>query len=195
MSSSSSDITDEAGAEIPGENAVNPEGYRRILLPELSAYFSPDYAVLDTGMGDADLDGDLDLALVMFNEKEAKNSETHHDATHRQVLFFYGENGKWVLQWKNDSLVLCGDCGGVFGDPYTDFCILRGSITIQHFGGSSWRWSRKTVFTFNKEKREHFLSFDQSLSFHASNPDSVETEDHFSLKNKPVSIRDFNIYH
>lgn len=94
---------------------------------------------------EADLNGDgrPDVALVLSTggqEADADNEETRF-VKHVLVLALRGADGRLHRSIVSDAAVLNGDEGGVFGDPFQGLTIERGTVVIQHYGGSRDRWS------------------------------------------------------
>jgi hypothetical protein len=89
---------------------------------------------------EADLNGDgrLDAAFVVSNGGDANDSNV---VKHVLVLALRGSDGKLHVSVVNDAVVLDGDEGGVFGDPFQGLSVERGVVAIQHYGGSRDRWS------------------------------------------------------
>ncbi len=135
--------------------------------------FIPDgYSVLDTSRGDLNKDGFDDLVLILKN-----NSEADYTDTLRPLLILQGQkNGRFKLVERNDNIVLCLGCGGVFGDPYTGITIKNNYFSIEHYGGSSWRWTRIITFKYNLTSKEYILYKDAGESYHTSDPDKTENQ-------------------
>ena len=67
--------------------------------------------------------------------------------TARHLLIIQGEkDGTFKIVANNDSIVLCFGCGGVFGDPYAGITVKDNYFSIEHYGGSAWRWTRIITF-------------------------------------------------
>lgn len=58
-------------------------------------------------------------------------------------------DGGRALVIRNDSLILCKTCGGIFGDPYAGVEFKDDSLVIHHYGGSNWRWELTHWFVKN----------------------------------------------
>lgn len=137
-------------------------------LNEILNHTPQGYTLLDSTLGDLNRDAYTDLAVVY-----GKQNETEED---RPLLLYIGqEDGTLVLAARNDKTVFCAQCGGVFGDPFTGVAIKNGYFTVEHYGGSSWRWTRYVTFKYSVAEGNWFLSRDSSESFHASDPDNVST--------------------
>ncbi len=128
------------------------------------------FSILDSLSGNLNLDSYLDLILIL-----KINGEDSFFDINRPLLILTGQaNRTYKLEARNDSVVLCRSCGGVFGDPYESTVIKNGYFSIQHYGGSNWRWSRIITFKYNKEKNNWVLHRDAGESFHTSAPDKTE---------------------
>jgi len=46
---------------------------------------------------------------------------------------------------------MCKRCGGAFGDPFNDISITAGVLTVDHFGGSNWKWSFNHKFRYQND--------------------------------------------
>jgi len=142
-------------------------------------FFIPgDFTILDSASGDLNKDGNRDLVLILRNNYEKENNDTT-----RPLLILEGNNkGKYSLHSRNDNVVLCKSCGGVFGDPYSGISIKNEFFSIEHYGGSRYRWRRIITFKFNKIKKEFILHRDVGLSYDSSNPDGKTEENLYNKK-------------
>jgi hypothetical protein len=95
------------------------------------------YVLLDSASGDLNRDSYRDLVLVL-----KKNREEDSVDVPRPLLLLLGSAAGYSLAGRNDNVVLCYSCGGVFGDPYQGITIKNGYFSIEHYGGSNWRWTR-----------------------------------------------------
>jgi hypothetical protein len=134
-----------------------------------------DFTILDSTSGDINKDGVKDLVLILKNNYEKFNTDTT-----RPLLLLQGNKvGQYKLIARNDSVVLCMGCGGVHGDPYQDITIKNGYFSIEHFGGSSWRWTRIITFRFDTKTKSFYLHRDAGQSWHTSDPNKT-TENLFN---------------
>ena len=83
--------------------------------------------------------------------------------------------GQYTLAARNDNTVMCSDCGGMMGDPYQGLTIKNGYFSVEHYGGSGWRWTYIITFKYNPIDHHWYLHRAGGDSFHASNPDSAKT--------------------
>jgi len=133
------------------------------------------FTIMDSSSGDINKDGIKDMILVLRNEYENYNTDTT-----RPLLLLQGNTkGLFKLVGRNDSVVLCMGCGGVHGDPYVGITIKGGYFSIEHFGGSGWRWTRIITFKFNAKTKHFLLHRDAGESWHVSEPNKT-TENLFN---------------
>ncbi|MDW3193732.1 MAG: hypothetical protein R8G66_15280 [Cytophagales bacterium] len=96
------------------------------------------YNILERVDGDLDKDG-IEEAVVAYNTAEI--DEGSFKNVERDLIIYKQQAGKWV-KWKSSLQALYGSRdGGMMGDPYDTMSIEIGILNIQHFGGSSWKWS------------------------------------------------------
>jgi hypothetical protein len=146
-----------------------------IILPQKIAKFIPSgYALIDTAMGDLNLDkyGDIILVLKTIGE------DTALDATEfkRPLLLLLGRADKtFALVARNDNVAYCYQCGGVFGDPYDGVEIKKGIFTVHHFGGSNDRWSNDITFKYSPADKIWYLYKIVDKGWSVFHLDKVET--------------------
>jgi hypothetical protein len=128
-----------------------------VILPQKILKFIPKgYALLDTAMGDLNLDKLQDVILVLKTIGE----DTASDATEykRPLLLLLGRADRtYTLASRNDNVVYCHQCGGAFGEPYTGVEIKHGLFTVNHFGGTNNRWSNEITFKYSKAGKNWYL--------------------------------------
>jgi hypothetical protein len=131
------------------------------------------FTLLDSASGDINEDGFTDLILILKNHTEVEMSDTT-----RPLLILQGSKNKtYTLIARNDHVVLCQACGGVFGDPYASLVVKHNYFSIEHYGGSNWRWTRIITFKYDLKTKQYVLHKDGGESFHTSDPD--KTTDQF----------------
>jgi hypothetical protein len=138
----------------------------------------PQYMILDTMTGDLNHDNYIDLLIVL--ESDAKF--VAGDAPRPLLILIGTGEGKMKLVAENDNVVLCRDCGGVFGDPYEGLAIKNGYFSVEHYGGSAWRWTKIITFKYNVEQKTWLLHRDGGVSYNIF--DSEETEPVETLVNQ-----------
>ena len=131
-----------------------------------ASFIPQGYTVLDSAFGNLNKDAYPDLLLILRNHTEKMNPDT----TRPVILLAGSANGTFKLLGRGDHVVFCANCGGVFGDPYQGITIKNGFFSIEHYGGSSWRWTRIITFRYDPGTATFKLHKDAGVSFHASDP-------------------------
>lgn len=175
-----------------------PESYKeevKILPENIKSFIPENYAVLDTVSGNLNLDNYNDQIIVLKKIGEEKTSDVVDNPEKRPLLILIGEpNNKYKLATRNDNTVYCIDCGGIMGDPFMGVVIKNGYFSVEHYGGSAWRWSRIITYKYSKEENNWFLHKDGNESFHASDPEKIETTVKTTKDFGKILFKDFNIY-
>ena len=65
-----------------------------------------------------------------------------------------------VRNTKTDNIVMCAQCGGVMGDPYTGMTLKKNFFSIEHEGGSSDQWTRIITFKYNIDEGRYYINRD-----------------------------------
>ncbi len=165
----------QAAQEVETENhhLLEKEDLRE--LEYLMEFIPENHLVLDYEYGDLNHDElKNDVILIAYNPEE----KIKEDNEFPRPLFILIRNseGKLIPAGRNDAVTLCSHCGGVMGDPYQDIAIKNGYFSIEHYGGSSWRWTEIITFKYDGEAKNWFLHKKGGVSFHASEPEkSKET--------------------
>jgi len=148
-----------------------------------------DYKVLNFTKGDLNKDKFDDAILILKHNGEDK------DEFKRPLYILLGSKGEnYKVIAKNSNAVLGYFDGGVFGDPFDGVTIKNGYFSIEHYGGSNWRWTRIVTFKYNKKKKNWFLYKDGGDSYHTSNPDKVSTEIQTVKDFGIVPFKKYNIF-
>ena len=130
----------------------------------LRTFIPNNFSILDSAAGDINNDGLQDLVVILRNRYEDMNTDT----TRPLLLLLGNGSGQYKLFARNDSVVLCMGCGGVHGDPYEGLTVKRGYFSVEHLGGSGWRWTRIITFKYDAMRKRFFLHRDAGLSWHVS---------------------------
>lgn len=108
--------------------------------PTVNAFVPSGYKIKKQAAGDLNKDGIPDAALVLKNTKEDAANVDAEDMPRLLVIIFGAKGGGYTLSASSEEAVLCKTCGGVWGDPFADLKVFRGTIVIDHYAGSSDRW-------------------------------------------------------
>ena len=120
----------------------------------------------------ADLNGDglKDYILVLERENPSlKDDETDFPKNQRPLLILIRSTDNKLTEAKrNELIVMCSECGGVMGDPFMGVKVARNTFTVNHYGGSAWRWSVDYKFNYSRIDKTWQLVRIENTSFHAS---------------------------
>ena len=164
-------------------------------LSEIVDYKLSGYSILDTTSGDLNRDSFKDLIVIYIKDTEEKTSDVIDNPVYRPLLIYIGQsNGTLKMTAKNETAVLCYDCGGVMGDPFSQVVIKNGYFTVEHYGGSSWRWTRFVTFKYSTSDSNWYLHRDGGDSFHASDPKNVTTNVKTTKDFGVIPFDKFDIY-
>lgn len=130
--------------------------------------------IMDTATGDLNRDQYLDMLMIIRDEQDSI----------RDLLILVGDpENDFTLAERNDSVVLCYLCGGVTGDPYMRMVIKNGYFTVEHYGGSSIRWSRYITFKYRDSEQTWYLHREAgevyNINLESAEEQYVEREDEY----------------
>jgi hypothetical protein len=145
----------------------------KVYLPDAAARLLPDNGEVIASVK-ADLDGDgRDDFLVAF---EYLNAE-------RELIIITNPGGKYMVAARSKRVILCKECGGIYGDPFVRIWAEKKKFGVDHFGGSNWKWSNNSEFGYSKrDKKWQLISF-QSAEYDLDN----------NVKSKTYKSRDFGL--
>lgn len=125
----------------------------------------------------ADLNGDGrgDFVLVLERENPAVDADDFPVNQRPLLLLVRGADGRLEASKRNERMVMCSRCGGVFGDPFEGVEAGRNTFTVNFYGGSSWRWKYSYRFNYSRVDRTWQLVRTEELSYHTSDPDKMKT--------------------
>jgi hypothetical protein len=103
-------------------------------------------APLQEAFGDLDGDG-RDERVAVFNTGNIGDF-----GLERELRIYRGAPGRWTLWQRLSGGVMPSAHGGAMGDPFQGVAVERGSIVLQHAGGSGGgRWAYTHRFRYQKE--------------------------------------------
>jgi hypothetical protein len=135
---------------------------------EYSAFIPQGFEILDEGFakGDLNKDGIEDVALALFhiNEKTVDyTSDSVIEVPERILLVLFGDGNGYKLAARSGSMIMCKECGGIFGDPFAGIEIVKNILIVNHYGGSNWRWGY--TYRFRYQDGDFYLIGKTSHSF------------------------------
>jgi hypothetical protein len=165
------------------------------LWAAVNSFIPEGYSMLNCTAGDLNLDSLEDRVLVLKKNGEDSTSDVVDHPEKRPLLLLIREPGKtFKLAARSNNAVLCVDCGGMMGDPFQGITIKKGYFSVEHYGGSAWRWSRVITFKYSKEENNWLLHKDGHLSYHNSDPDKTEEKIYTTKDFGKVQFADFDVY-
>ena len=104
-----------------------------------------------------------------------------------------GADGKLTSAKRNERIVMCSQCGGVFGDPFEAVIASRNTFSVEHYGGSNWRWKYSYKFNYSRIDKTWQLVRVEELNYHTSNPNKVATKIYTPPRHfGKIDVADFN---
>lgn len=94
--------------------------------------------------GDLNGDGINDVVMVV----ESTNKSQGEAAPRSLIILLGNKNKSYSLSITASKAVLLSNEGGVFGDPFENVTIDRGSVLLSFYGGSNDRWFSSYRFRY-----------------------------------------------
>lgn len=142
-----------------------------------------------------DLNGDRreDFILVLEKENAAKDSDDFPVNQRPLLILLRGADGKLSTAKRNERVVMCSKCGGVFGDPFDGVIAGRNTFSVEHYGGSNWRWKFSYKFNYSRIDQTWQLVRVVELNYHTANPNKVDTRIYTAPRHfGKIDIADFD---
>jgi hypothetical protein len=143
----------------------------------------------------ADLNGDgtEDFVLVLEKEKPAKDADDFPVGQRPLLILLRGADGKLTAAKRNDRIVMCSQCGGVFGEPFEGVIAKRNSFSVEHYGGSAERWKFSYKFNYSRIDKTWQLVRVDEIHYHTSNPNKMNTKIYTPPKHfGKIDVADFD---
>jgi hypothetical protein len=143
----------------------------------------------------SDLNGDGRADFILVLDKiRTKSDEGNYDETARPLLILTrGADGKLSVAGRNDNVVYCKYCGGVYGDPFDSIEARRNSFTVNNVGGSSDRWSASFQFNYSRRDQTWQVVRVVESSYNVFKPNKVKTKISTPPKDfGKINFADFN---
>lgn len=141
--------------------------------------------------GDLNADGKKDFILVLDKPRDPKGEFDEAGDTQRLMLILVRDSsGKLSLAARNENVVFCRTCGGVFGDPFAGISITGTRFTISNYGGSNDRWAYDYTFAYSRRDNTWQLIRSEETTFQALDPNRT-TRKHVYLPPKSFGLINF----
>ena len=141
----------------------------------------------------ADLNGDsLPDYILVIERPDFTAAKYGFDVQQRPLLILIrGKDNKLSEAKRNEQIVFCADCGGMMGDPFMGVTVGKNTFTVNHYGGSAWRWELSYKFNYSKvDKTWQLVRFERS-DFHATDSKTLKTQVKFPKDFGKVDIAEF----
>lgn len=139
------------------------------LPEELKPFIPAGYEMLDFVTGHLDNDNSNDAILIL--KVAGEDSITDSEPNRPLLLLTRNKEGKLLIAKRNDKMVMCRQCGGVFGDPYEKTEINNQGFSISFYGGSNWRWGYDYQFTYDVKLKDWILAREKQISYLNTEPE------------------------
>lgn len=98
--------------------------------------------------GDLNKDGLADIAGVLEYGRPYEQGSLEEAPPRLLFLAFQDKERQYRLSIQTAKAILRADQGGVWGDPFAGLSVNRGSILLEFYGGSNWRWAHSYRFRY-----------------------------------------------
>jgi hypothetical protein len=160
---------------------------------ELARFVPRGFTAISTACGDLNLDRLEDCIVVIERIAPETDPDLYAGDDRPLLILTRQKDGSLELARTGTHAVLCRACGGIFGDPFQEVRIEPGRFTIEHYGGSSWRWTQSYTFAWSRRDRTWQLVRAEETSVHLGDPDSGARQVHKPPKDfGKIDIADFD---
>jgi len=145
----------------------------KTLPAEAKPFVVKGYEMMDYITGDLNGDKRADAILIL----KIKGEDTTIDETNRPFIILIRQpNGKLMFEKRNDSMIMCYHCGGVFGDPYESTTIAQNGFILSFYGGSNDRWEYEYSFSYDPLKKNWRLIKERDVNYRSTDPENTTVE-------------------
>jgi len=142
---------------------------------DVERFVEPGSKAIALEKSDLNGDGREDFILVLEKEKPAKDADDFPVGHRPLLILLRGADAKLSVTKRNDRIVMCSQCGGVFGDPFEGVIAGHNTFSVEHYGGSNWRWKYSYKFNYSQIDKTWQLVRVEDISYHTSNPNKATT--------------------
>ena len=157
-----------------------------IVLPDsIQKQLPANLTIIEKAIGDLNNDDKKDYLVVLEDRK-------NEDVSRKLMVFTSNANDQYDLTGQSDKIILCKNCGGVFGDPHEGILIKNKKIVVMNYGGSNYRWSNNYTFSWSRIDSKWQLILWENSSYHTSNPNKIKLIKKLPKNFGKVNLEDFN---
>ena len=117
---------------------------------EVKPFIERNTKVLALESSDLNGDGKSDYVLVLEKQDLDPEGNPLEVGQRPLILLIRNENNVLYAAKRNENLILCSTCGGVWGDPFQGVKVGLKTFTINHYGGSNYRWTSDYKYNYSK---------------------------------------------
>ena len=154
--------------------AVKLNAQEKVLPAEAKPFVVKGYEMMDYITGD--LNGDKRPDAILILKQLGEDTVSSMEGNRPFIILIRQANGILKQVKRNDSAMLCRQCGGAFGDPYDHMTISKNGFTIDFYGGSSWRWGYTYRFNYKSAKNNWYLVNEKEISYQDGDPEKTSKE-------------------
>ncbi len=111
----------------------------------IESFIPAGWKLIKKTRGDLNQDGLDDIAgVIEYGKTDSKDSQ----APPRVLFIAFKDKGNYQLSVQTAKAILKADQGGVWGDPLEDISVNRGSLLMDFYGGSNYRWAYRYRFRY-----------------------------------------------
>ncbi|WNJ17059.1 hypothetical protein [Pontibacter sp. G13] len=129
--------------------------------------------VVNVTEGDLNRDQWTDFVVVFKPKPHGEEFDPWQEGTHLVWMITGRGADTYEIAAQSEHVALCTHCGGMMGDPFQDVAIKRGYVSFEHYGGSSWRWTRIITFKWDADTQDWWLHKDGGDYYHSGDPEAT----------------------
>ena len=143
---------------------------------EVTPFVESDTKPIALEKGDLNGDGREEFILVLEKENPGKDQDDFPVNQRPLLILLRGADGKLTSAKRNERIIMCSRCGGVWGDPFEGVVVGPNTFSVEHYGGSNWRWTYSYKFNYSRVDKTWQLVRVEEQHFHTSDPNKVDTK-------------------
>ena len=141
----------------------------------------------------ADLNGDGHGDYLVVTETEVPHGDELVEHLRSLFIVTTSADEKPRIAARNDRVVYCRECGGMFPDPFEGIVAQRNEFSVRNFGGTAWRWANEFVFRFSRRDRAWQLVKVVEGMFHIGSPEDDMTKTYIPDRDfRKIDFTDFD---